>query len=146
MKGKILKISLISVLLLALAGTFIWKYTHQEVENIARVEAGAKYQMNDLIRSLSADTSLLQKLQGEVIEIEGRVESVSDEEPFTLVLAEEGEMNTITCQMDARNTESVSEIKQGEIIKVKGKLTAFTPDDEFGLGSTTEINYATIIK
>ncbi len=143
--NKKLKIFLILLAFVLVAVLIVWNYVNKASDDFASKKADASFSFAQLIDKTVNDTSSLSQLKDKLVSLDGTIKKISKEtNSVTLEIGDTSSMSSVICQTDPRYLESFSTMKEGEQIKIKGKLTGFTIDTELGLGNTVEMNFCTI--
>jgi|GEM_PF-203959 len=116
-------------------------------KDLVTVEADVKISTADLIREYEANDSVAdQKYLGKVIEIDGNIKKIEQDEKgyYTVVLGDANGPSTVRCSMDTVHNEDASHLKAGSSATVRGACTGFNKN-EMGLGSDVILNRCAVI-
>ncbi|HOZ52114.1 MAG TPA: hypothetical protein PLU17_09670 [Chitinophagaceae bacterium] len=146
MSSKI-KIALIAISSLIIIGILAWKFVNKPTEDVSGLMPKATYHCQQLIDSMTADTSMARTMIDELVVIEGRVKSINkDSNSTTVELGDTSSMSSIICQIDTRHQDDFKDINQDQTVSIKGKITSCNIDTDLGLGSTIQMNFCSINK
>lgn len=143
--NKKMKISIIVIFLIVSASFFIWKYINK-IEDYYNIQPKEKYTYNEIFNQLSnSDSIKLKAIKDVLIEVCGQVSNIKMENNIPIVeMGVQGSMNSIIFQMDAKYVNEIETLQQGKEYCIKGILSAYTVDEELGLGTTIQLKYCVI--
>lgn len=133
MKKKTTKIiGLVILAGLVIAGsivTYMWFKPHR---NVQATKAFSELKARDLIQEFSADANaanakyLSQDGNSKILIIEGRVYKISKNQigETVIILKEEGAKAGVSCTFTLKTSPEIAGIKEGDIIHIKGAITA----------------------
>lgn len=131
------KIIVFAILLLIVAGII---YTYKEFNrtniNIANESSAYTVNATGLIKEFTeSDSAASKKYIGKVISVKGFVKDISKDERgyYTITLGDTTGMSSIRCSIDSIYSVTVSAIKPGMNVNVKGSCTGFNKDELLGL-------------
>ncbi|MEZ5046459.1 MAG: hypothetical protein R2831_05655 [Chitinophagaceae bacterium] len=140
------KIILILLALALVAGIVVYKFVFKASEDFAGQKPSASFTMQELLDKTS-DTTSLNALKNTLISVRGTIKNFSKEkDALTIELGDTMEMNSIVCQVDQRHLSDLNTIQNNQEVDIKGLLTAYTIDDEMGLGNTIELKSCSLNK
>jgi hypothetical protein len=139
---KFLKILLVLVLLLAVAGYFGYRFVNKTSADLSDKKPEATYTLVDLIEK-SSDTTSLYQFKDKLIAVTGNVKKISKEaNRVTLELGDSTTVSSVICQIDDRHVTDFSDLKENTNVSVKGLLRSVDMDESgLGLGNTVQLNY-----
>lgn len=146
MNNKIRNV-LIIVLLLLCAALLIWKYINKK-EDYYNLLPKEKFSYNEIFNQLSHNDSIkLKAIKDVLIEVCGPISNIKKENDIPIVeMGIEGSMNSIIFQMDVKYIKEIENLQKGKEHCIKGIFTAYTFDEELGLGATIQLKYCVISK
>lgn len=122
---------LVSILLLAIIGTFIaYKVYNKPHVNVAKSSADITITANKILNEFSSDeTSANTKYLEKIIEVSGTVSDVKiEKEKGIITLKTNDDFGSVLCHLSEESTKLMSTIKVGQNIKLKGICTGFLMD------------------
>ena len=128
--------SMVFLLVIALLALAAWKgyhYFYKAPESISTQKAEVRLTVPQLLQAFESDSAKAnQAYLGKVIEVEGPIKSIEQDEGVTIVLGEEGSMSSVRCSMDTTQNKEWSELIKGRKVLIKGNCTGFTSDELLG--------------
>jgi len=145
--NKKLKYTIIVVLLFAIIGALIWRYVNKEVTDLSGKQPDKTYSFSELMDKTSGDSASLQQLIDQFIAVNGKIKNITKDSVSTTVeLGDSTSLSSIICQIDQRHQADCYDLKEGQDVCIKGKISGFSIDLELGLGNTMQMNYCSINK
>lgn len=140
-----MKIIFIVIILIASASLFIWKYINK-TEDYYNVQPKEKYTYNEIFNQLSnSDSIKLNAIKDVLIEVCGQVTNIKMENNMPIVeMGVEGSMNSIILQMDVKYMKEIEALQKDKEYCIKGIFSAYTVDEDLGLGATIQLKYCII--
>ena len=149
---KFLKPLLFTATILAIAGFLFWKfYINKDIANVANTKADFSISAANLIKeSLANDTAVSNKYFNKLIVVDGIVKLNNATDSSSVISLGDSTLNTIICQVDARNNAAAKVLKEGAPVKIKGRFTGITdsrdPDPILDLGISIQLKDCSIEK
>lgn len=120
---------LVGVIIAGGIGAYMWFKPHRDVQ---ATKAFAELNVNDLINEFNTDATaanakyLARDGNSKVLIVEGRVSKISTNQSgeTVIVLKEEGAKAGVSATFTKETNANAAGIKEGDIIKVKGAITA----------------------
>lgn len=117
------------VVIAGIAGVYLWFKPHRDIQ---ATKAFAELKVNDLVNEFNTDATaanvkyLAADGNSKVLIVEGRVSKISTNQAgeTVIVLKEEGAKVGVSASFTKETNAHAAGIKQGQIIKVKGAITA----------------------
>lgn len=124
-----------------------WNYINKKVADIADIKPRLECSSAEIIERTSSDTAAVNKLVDECIAIKGPVKKVSlDAVSCTIELGDTNSTSSVVCQIDQRYRDQFAQVRSGEELAIKGRLSGYTVDLDLGLGNTVELKNCTLHK
>ncbi len=117
----------------------IFRYTQKSNDDLTYKQADATYNFADIISKLDTDTS---QLLNHIIALEGPIKKITkDSNAITFEIGYDSIMSSIICDIDKRHLKDFEQIKQNELIQVKGLVTAIDYDPNSVFGNTLNLTF-----
>jgi hypothetical protein len=126
--NKGIKILLTLAVLGGITGVLIWKfYIQKPIKNVKNEAADATVSAVSIFDEVKRSDTTAQRLyMDKVLQISGAIKGVEAIGDSATIIEMGDSLNTIVCQVDARNNSSAKLVKRGDTVKVKGRITALT--------------------
>jgi hypothetical protein len=142
MRGRWI-ILLILIAFISIGAIYGWNEYHRTNKSLSKVEASYKLSSQQLIQEFeTSDTVAGNKYLGKIVSINGKIKQV-DKDPegnYTLVLGTAESSTSVRCAMDTTYRSQVSNLKEADVVTVKGTVTGFQKDETGLLGSDVKLN------
>jgi hypothetical protein len=119
-----------SILILAVIG-FGFFYINQSKKGIDGIHAEFNISPEKLVQEFETNEEIAnKKYLDKIILIEGKINSISTREdgPTTIVMNASNPMNSVSCELNKKESEKYLTIKNGDIIKIKGICSGLLMD------------------
>jgi hypothetical protein len=149
---KLLKPILITVAILGIAGFLFWKfYINKDIANVSGSKADYTINASQLINEALANTAATNtKYANKLIVVDGKINLINATDSSSVISLGDSTTSTIICQVDARNNAGAKNLKEGAVVKIKGRFTGINdnrdPDPLLDLGITVELKDCSIEK
>ena len=142
------KAIIVFLLLAAIVAAFIgYREYNRTNEDLSDVPADHKVEARDLISEFETnDTLAYNKYRNKILSISGNIKQLDTaDDHYTIILGDANTMSSVRCSLDSNYRTTISALKPGTKIKVKGAITGFKKDD-LGIGSDVELNRCVLEK
>lgn len=132
---KIVRVVLVLMVIAALGGWYAYTEYNRPLASMTEAKPEVTISAINLIGAFEKDpASSNQQYVDKIIEVEGVLkEAIADDKGFyTLALGAEGSMSSVRCSVDSASTTVASQLKQGDLVKIKGVCSGFTTDELLG--------------
>ncbi len=122
---------IIALLLVAGAAFYGYKEFTRKHESLKETKADVAMPSSDLLAAFTKDENQANaQFLDKVISVQGAVKSVQKDEKglYTVFLGNEGEMSSVSCQIDEKDSAAVANLKPGEKVTFKGVCTGMLMD------------------
>ncbi|MBK7762192.1 MAG: hypothetical protein IPI46_02325 [Bacteroidetes bacterium] len=145
--SKSLKI-IVAILCIGIVSAFsFWQYVNKPSKDFSNEKVDLLVTVSDILKRLDNDTSTVSQIMNKLMAVDGSIKKISkDAEYITIELGDSSTTSSIICQVDARHTHEFTNVKENDRIVIKGKVTACTFDEDFGLGNTIQMNFCSPYK
>lgn len=130
-----------------LSAFFVWQYVNKPTKDLSNEKVEILVNCSSILKKLDTDTSSVSYIMNQIIAIEGTVKKISkDQQYITIELGDSTTQSSVVCQIDARHKTDFETVIEGNKIIIQGKVSAFTFDEELGLGNSIQMNFCTLYK
>jgi hypothetical protein len=132
---KIVSIVVVLLLVAAVAGWYAYTEYNRPLADLRETKAEVTISAIDLISAFENDsTNANQQYIDKVIEVEGVLKEATadDQGLYTLALGDESSMSSVRCSVDSASSAVASQLKKGDLVKLKGISSGFTTDELLG--------------
>ncbi|HMN33616.1 MAG TPA: hypothetical protein PKA54_09595 [Chitinophagaceae bacterium] len=117
----------------------IFRYTQKSNDDLTFKREYASYQFDQIIKKIDSDTS---ELLNQIISLDGPVKKITkDSGSITFELGYDSLVSSVICDIDKRHLSDFEQIKQNDIIKVKGMVSAISYDPNSIFGNTLNLTF-----
>lgn len=134
-RKKILKISLVLLVVIAVSAFFVFKEINRKQKDLAEISAAYNLSSIEIIAAFTADEkSANLKYLDKIVAINGIVKSNDKDEQglYTVVLGDSTSMSSVRCCMDSSHNQEANKLIKGMNVTVKGICTGFNADELLG--------------
>jgi hypothetical protein len=135
------------ILVLAIGGWYGYRLYSEKNPDLKNSKPDFSIEGTTLIAAFNKDSSGASKQYiNRIVEVKGTVSKADTSGVIALGTA--GEMSTVECTMDKRHKEDYVDVKEGEQVSIKGRVTGFKSETmlDINLGTTVEMNFCTVQK
>ena len=132
---RIVRVVVIILIAAAVGGWYAYTEYNRPLASISETEAAVTISAVNLISAFEKDSANAnQQYIDKIIEVEGILkEATADDQGFyTLALGDDSSMSSVRCSVDSVSTQAASQLKKGDLVKIKGVCSGFTTDELLG--------------
>jgi hypothetical protein len=140
-------IILLVVLAIAVAALYGWNEFNRTNDSLVNKEEDYAVNAETLLNEFeTSDSAAEKKYLGKLLLVNGSIGKIEidDRNDYTIVLGKPGSLSGIRCAIDTTFRDEAAELRQGEVITIKGIVTGFQKDETGLLGSDVILNRAVL--
>lgn len=144
---RLLKFILVGLGIGLVVAMLAWNYINKKVADISDIKPTLECSSAEIIEQTSTDTAAVNKLVDACVAITGPVKKINlDDTSCTIELGDTNSTSSVVCQIDRRYRDQFTQLRTGEEIAIKGRLSGYSVDLDLGLGNTVELKNCTLHK